>query len=331
MTYLYHIGIDIGKDFFDVAIIDAKKVLTKINSKQAWKFSNNAEGYKEFSAEFSEFIDKSLVVMESTGGYEIALINHLLQCSIAVHRADPLTAKHFIRSLNLRAKTDKLDAIALAKYGLERSESLKLFTPKDEVSEEISILISYRKDLVAEKVQHENRLQHPRFQSIRKSILTILQSLKDEIEEIEKRINSLIQNSEVLQKKLEIVISIKGIGKVTAHSLIALMPELGKLTRREVASLAGCAPHPKDSGTIRGYRSIVGGREDVKRVLFMAAMCACRFNSELKDFYERLIANGKKKKVAIIAVMRKLVVIANARIRDELYPELSPKIAVPVI
>jgi len=329
MSYLYHIGVDIGKDFFDVAIVDAKKVITKVNQKKYWKFSNTAEGYKEFSAEFSGIINESLVVMESTGGYGMALISALLQCNFSIHRADPLTAKHFIRSLHLRAKTDKLDAIALAKYGAERSESLRLFTPKDSSDEELSVLLSRRNDLVSMKTGEENRLQHPRFEAIRTSILTILKGLKAEIAEIEKRINTLIQASEVLQKKLEIVIAIKGIGEVTGNSLVTLMPELGKLTRREAASLAGCAPHPKDSGSIIGYRSIAGGRGDVRRSLFMAAMCARRFNPELKEFYERLVKEGKKKKVALIAVMRKLIIIANARIRDALYPELSPKIANP--
>lgn len=325
MAYLYHIGIDIGKDFFDVAIVDAKKMITKVNQKQDWKFANNPVGFKEFLAEFSGIIHESLVVMESTGGYEMALIAALVAEKIAVHRADPLTAKHFIRSLHLRAKTDKLDAVALAKYGAERSETLTLFTPKDEISEALSVLVSRRNDLVAVKVQEENRLQHPRFASVHESILTILKHLNAEIVNIEKQITALINASEVLQKKVEIVSNIKGIGTTTSHNLITLMPELGKLTRREAASLAGCAPHPKDSGSIRGYRSIIGGREGIKRSLFMAAMAARRFNPELREFYERLLANGKKKKVALIAVMRKLIVIANAKVRDALYPELTPK------
>jgi transposase len=290
MTFIHFIGIDISKNFFDVAML----------------------GAKTFEAELPE----ALVVLEATGGYETVLIVFLLARGVSVHRADPLTAKHFIRSLRLRAKTDRLDAIALARYGAERHAELVQCQASDANQEELGALIARRADLVAMRVAEQNRQQHPRYATLQASLRAILKALDIQIAVLQTRMETLILQSTILTEKRDVLTSVKGVGKQTATVLLAAMPELGTLTRRQAASLAGCAPHPRDSGNTQGYRRTAGGRTLVKRALFMAAMAAKRFNPTLKNFYERLVANGKKKMVALTAVMRKLITILNAKIRD---------------
>jgi transposase len=308
MTYKYAIGIDAGKEHFDA-------VLHGAGAKPS-RFPNNSEGFARFRKEFAVQLPDALAVLEATGGYETALLAELLSLGTRVHRADPLTAKHFIRSLGKRAKTDKLDAQALARYGWERKDMLRLFQLGDKPQQELKTLLARRQDLLAMRVAEQTRLGHPRYQEVQACLRAVLKTLTAQIEAIEGRIETLIQASKDLSAKAELMTGFKGIGRKTAIVLLAHMPELGTLTRRQAASLAGCAPHPRDSGSLRGYRRTVGGRAAVKRALFMAAMCARRYNPTLSAFYARLVQNGKKPIVAIVAVMRKIVTILNAVLRD---------------
>ncbi len=255
-------------------------------------------------------------MVEATGGYEGAFLAFLLKGGIAVHRADPLTAKHFIRSLRKPGKTDQLDAAALARYGAERHASLALFSLKEEAQEQLSVLLSRRQDLVLMRSAESARRAHPRYRSLKASLNAVIKTLNGQIKAIEEEIAKIIKQSRALGAKVAIMTTITGIGQITASVLAGFMPELGALTRRKAASLAGCAPHPKDSGASRGYRATAGGRATVKRALFMAALSARKSNVELRAFYERLVQNGKKPMIAITAVMRKLIVILNARLRD---------------
>ncbi len=308
MAYQYAIGIDVGKDHFDAALHGARV--------KPSRFSNSGEGFAKFRKEFSAQLPQALVVLEATGGYETALLAELLSHGISVHRADPLTAKHFIRSLGKRAKTDRLDAMALARYGWERQDMLRLFELKDKSQQELNTLLARRQDLLSMRIAEETRLAHPRYQDVQACLKAVLKALSGQLEAIEGRIDALIGASQELSAKLELMTSLKSIGKKTAIVLLGHMPELGTLTRRQAGSLAGCAPHPRDSGLMRGYRRTIGGRAAVKRALFMAAMCARRYNPALSAFYDRLVQNGKKPIVAIVAVMRKLVTILNAMLRD---------------
>ncbi len=312
MSYIYFIGIDVSKEWFDVAVHGAKAAKPQ-------RFQNCGEGFAAFASCFAKLLPHALVVLESTGGYEIELIAALLRDGVSVHRADPRAASYFIRSLGKRGKTDQLDALALARYGAERHASLRLCRVCEASQEELQALLSRRADLVAMRVAEQNRRQHPRydrFASLKGSLNTMLAVLNAELAELESQITALIEQSPAMTAKYDIMTGVKGIGKQTAFSLLASMPELGTLTRRQAASLAGCAPHPRDSGKTQGYRATRGGRGGVKRSLFMAAMAARRFNLDLRLFYERLIGNGKKPMVAITAIMRKLIVILNAKLRD---------------
>lgn len=309
MTLIHFVGIDISKNHFDMACADAPAKVER--------FANDAAGIDRFLQTFAAHLPDALVVMESTGGYETALLTRLVAAGIRVHRADPLTAKHFIRSLGKRAKTDRLDAAALARYAQERHSHLPLFVLKSEAQQRLAALMTRRADLLAMRVAETNRLKHPGYRSLAASVEAVLAMLAHQIEEIETAMADLIAADAALTRKVAVMTAFKGVGFQTAATLAAALPELGTLSAKQAASLAGCAPHARDSGTRQGYRRTWGGRQNVKRCLFLAAMAARRHNPQLRTFYERLVANGKKPIVAITALMRKIVVILNAKIRDD--------------
>jgi len=318
MAYLHFFGIDVSKDHIDVAVYTTKAT----KAAKPKRYPNSSEGFAAFLADNTNKICQSFIVLEATGGYETALLNALCARGIAVHRATPLQAKHFIRSLGKIAKTDKLDALALARYGFERHESLPLFVEKSPEMQLLSDLLMRREDYIAMRKAEMNRVQHPRYASTKADVEKHLAYVNEQIRLIEKQVKDLVKASCELKKKLDILTAVKGIGEQTAFVLLGLMPELGELTRRQTASLAGCAPHARDSGKMRGYRQVWGGRHTIKTALFMASLSACRSNPQLSSFYKRLVLDGKKKMVALNAVMRKLIVILNAKLRDA--KNLSP-------
>jgi len=308
MTYIYYIGIDISKDFFDIVVHG--------EAKKSAQFKNNITGFKKFFNDYKEKLAESLVILEATGGYETQLLHFLSKKNIKVHRADPTKSKNFVRSLGQLAKTDRIDATALARYGFERHDRLAIFQMPEKEQEMLMAFLARRADLVAMRVQERNRRKHPNYAKTLFCVDQMLATLDAQIENINAKIEKLISESETLFNKVKVLTQVKGVGKQTAYTLIGAMPELGSLTRKQAASLAGCAPHPKDSGKTTGYRSIRGGRIQVKSALFMAAMSARNFNPQLKPFYERLVSNGKKPIVALTAIMRKIITILNAILRD---------------
>lgn len=261
---------------------------------------------------------RCLAICEPTGGHERLLLQRLVAKAIPCHRADTLKVKAFIRSFGTLAKTDALDAQALARYGIERWHSLPLFAPPDDTLQALGELVARRRDLVALKVAEQNRLGSPARQAIKASCEAVLRTLRRQIERIDAAIDSLLQACDSLRHRIEILQTLPGVGPRTATALAASMPELGSLSRRQAASLAGVAPHPRDSGTLKGYRSMRGGRPIIRTTLFMAALAASRANGPLRPFYQRLVENGKKPIVAIAALMRKIIVILNARLRDQM-------------
>jgi transposase len=267
-------------------------------------------------ARFASSLDPDcLVICEATGGYEAALLDAMVAAGPAVHRADARKVKAFIRSLGTLAKTDAIDARALARYGQERHDRLNRWVPGDAQQTQLHALVMARRDILASKTAWNNRQKAPGAKAAADLIAPILEAFDTQLAAINKAITSLVQTGR-LAAKANILQAIPGIGAVTAHSLIALMPELGTLERKQAASLAGLAPHPRQSGQTNAYRRVRGGRPALRQTLFMAAMTAARYNPKLKAFYQRLIANGKKPIVALTATMRKLITIANAQIRD---------------
>ena len=308
--YSSFLGIDIGKREFVSHLMKDDKAKT---------YQNNRNGFKKLVQEYSDALPHGLIVLETTGGYENRLLNYLLDNDIAVHRADTRKVKNFIRSFGQHAKTDSLDAKALAQYGYER-HSMRLRVEKtNEKEEELRLLVERKADLTQMLVQEKNRYQAPLNASLRSGIKTVIACFEKQIKNIVSKINKIIDESDSLTRKKNLLLTVPGIGEVTAASLLGLIPELGSLNRKQIASLCGVAPFANQSGSKSFYRKTYGGRRNIRPILYMAAMGARRKKgSALALFFEKLIEKGKKPLVALVAVMRKIIVIANAKIKEEM-------------
>lgn len=307
----FHFGIDVAKDKLDIHCLETG---------QDWQIGNTLKGLNKFARDNDRLLGQSYVTIETTGGYEIAACQTLHDKGYRVHQAHSFQVKSYVRSLGQQAKTDKLDARALAGYGRERKQTLRLYQPLSTNQQSLKNLVMRREELIKMQTQEKNRQAGPQVRllatELQSSFRAILKVLAKQISVIEKNIAKCIARDENLTAKEQVLMAIKGIGQTTCNALLALMPELGRLDRKQVSALAGLAPYAKDSGNHRGYRSIKGGRHAVRRALFMAALSAVRFNETLRTFYLRLRNNGKKPIVALVATARKLATIANARVRD---------------
>lgn len=275
-------------------------------------FPNQANALADFAAALDP---ACLVVCEATGGYETGLLDALLQAQRPAHRADARKVHAFIRSFGTLGKTDAADARALARYGQERHAQLARWHAPDPHRATLQALVLARRDFVEQRTACTNRLQAPGSEAAQPYLRTLLTCLADQIKHLDAAIDALIKTHAPLRHAAQTLRTIKGVGPATAAALMALMPELGRVSRHQAASLAGLAPHPNQSGAADSYRRTKGGRPEVKRVLFMAALSAARHNPDLSRFHRNLTARGKKPIVALVAVMRKLIVIANAKLR----------------
>jgi transposase len=298
------LGVDIAKDTVTVYDSHTHTVRTIANERPAIRRMLSACGHD------------CLVVCEPTGGHEKALLEECVKAGLPAHRADTTRLKAFIRSFGKLAKTDAIDAELIAAYGRERWRSLELWVLPGPDQDRLQALVRRRRELVAMKVAETNRAKAPGAPGLAASFKTMLRAIEAQIERTGKLIDALIAASRRLARRLAVCTAMQGIGRQTAQTLLGLMPELGTLSRRQAASLAGLAPHPHESGTLKGYRRMRGGRRDIPAVLFMPAMIAARGKGEFAAFYERLTTNGKKPILAIAAVMRKIIITLNARLRD---------------
>lgn len=306
-SYTNFFGLDIGKFSFVISLYGAKTTR---------EYQNSAAGITQFVEDHRDILPNSLCVLETTGGYELEALYSLIAQGFKVHRADTRKVKSFIRSFGTSAKTDALDAKALAAYGQERWQKLALFQPQSQESIELFQLVQRRHDLKTTLVAEKNRLQAPSTKLITDTIVTILHALETQLEIVTDKIEFVIANNAQLKRKRDVLKTIPGIGNIVAFELLILLPELGTLCRRKIAALAGVAPRANDSGKFSGYRRTGYGRQGIKPILFLAAMAARNSHSSLRAFYETLIKRGKKKMVALTAVMRKILVIANAKIKE---------------
>ncbi len=265
-----------------------------------------------------------LAVCEATGGYEDTLLAVLAALAIPAHRADGARVKAFLRSHGRRAKTDAIDAEGLALFGRERGADLPRWRPASEDQAELVALVERRRDLVAIRAAEKNRRNAPRNASgslsssafVREDIEDHIAELDRRIGAIDQRIAGLVAGSAELAARARVLRTVPGIGPMLAPFLLAGMPELGSIGQGQAASLAGLAPHPRQSGKSDGYRSTRGGRRFLRPPLFLAALAATRADNGLAHFYKRLLAAGKPKRLALVAVMRKIIVVANARLRE---------------
>lgn len=301
------VGIDVAKATLEVAISGRATTLA---------FTNDEAGSAALLAQLRD-LNVGLVLFEATGGFELACATALQLAGLAVAVINPRQARDFARAMGYLAKTDRIDASVLADMArtlLARGELSRLVKPLPDASQlELQGLVTRRRQLLAMKLAEDHRMKMPGVRQ-RRSLNTIIKALGREIARVDKDLQAFVgANHAGLAALLD---SVKGVGKATISTLLAEVPELGKLSGREVSALVGVAPINRDSGTMRGKRSIFGGRPDVRRVLFMAALVASRHNPVIKAFYQRLLAAGKPKKVALVACMRKLLTILNAMVRS---------------
>ncbi|MFI4957403.1 MAG: IS110 family transposase [Gammaproteobacteria bacterium] len=306
--YQNFIGIDIGKFTF---------VAAQHGRKETFEYQYDCNGIQKFLQKFDHLLPTAFIVLEATGGYERDLLTTLCVKQFVVHRANTRKVKNFVRSHGNSAKTDALDAKALAFYGSERHKLLERFQPVSQNQSDLYALVNRRGDLKRMLTAEKNRAQAPVKNTFTvNSCLTVIKTLEEQVELLNQQIKIIISGDKVLKARKRALKTVPGIGNIVAEELLATMPELGSLTREQAASLAGVAPRANDSGKHQGYRRVAPGRNVLKPMLFLAAMAAGHSKSAIGTFYMGLVARGKKKMVALTAVMRKIIVIANARLKE---------------
>ena len=304
MSDKLYVGIDVCKANLDVFIHPIGKYKVFKNSKQGLNDLNI--WLKRFSPE--------LIVIEATGNLHKDAWRAMKNKGFKVRAENPRRAKHFAISIGLLAKTDKIDAEGLAKFGsfLNPAEN---YLPT-ETEAKIQRFMSAREQITNEIVKFNNMLSAHKDKLVTDMYKKIIKQLKKELEKINNELLAVIKDDKVLSRKYKILSSIKGIGPVGAITIIAFLPEIGTINDKQIASLAGVAPFNSDSGNMRGKRVIKGGRKNVRNALYMAALSASKHNKDMKHFYERLTEKGKPSKVALTAIIRKLLVLANALIKE---------------
>jgi transposase len=310
------IGIDVGKAKLDVGVHDDKKV-------RQW--ANDDQGRAELRTWVLQQ-EASLVVVEASGGYEAAVVSELVSAGQAVALVNPTRVRAFARAEGILAKTDKIDARVIARFGATMKPQAR--ARRAEAQVELNELITRRRQLVEMLTAEKNRLQTAS-PALHKRITTHLAWLQAEIDDLEHQIGQAIAANPDWAETARRVDSAPGIGPITAATLVADLPELGHLNRQKIAALVGVAPFNHDSGKHHGKRRIFGGRTSVRSVLYMATLSAIKHNPVIKDFYHRLVQAGKLKKVALTACMRKLLVILNTMVKtgqDWQSPTPSPAI-----
>jgi transposase len=282
------------------------------------KVDNNSRGHQNLISWIQKQNSTIHVVCEATGGYERALAHSLIQENISISVVQPGRVRQFAKASGILAKTDAIDARVIA--GFAEIFKPQPMAPSHSSTLEMSELCTYRSQLQGKRVQISHQLEHVTLTLISKSLKKLLRSLDHEIEKLDEQIDALMKSHSSLKEKFDRIIQIQGVGRQTALTVLAFFPEIGQLSKRQTAALAGLAPYNNDSGSHRGSRSIKGGRRKLRAALYMAALTASRRNPILSSFYQRLIAKGKKPKVALTALMRKLIVLLNAIIKN---PNLS--------
>jgi transposase len=293
------IGLDVAKAVLDGVVRPTGEVV---------QFANDAAGHAALIA-WATPLAPTALVLEATGGYERAVVLALAAVGLPVVVVNPRQVRDFARSTGQLAKTDRLDAAMLALFA-ERVQPVRR-PLTDEATAELAELITRRQQLLAMLTMEKNRLPQTRTR-VRRDVQAHITWLERRVAETDDDLRQAIEASPVWRVQEQLLQSVPGIGPVVSRTLLALLPELGQLNRKEIAALVGVAPLARDSGQWRGRRVIWGGRAAVRRVLYMAALVASRRNPVLKALYTRLVAAGKAKKVALVACMRKLLTILNA-------------------
>lgn len=301
----HFVGIDVSKDTLDVHLRPDDRDL---------QFANNDDGISALLGSL-EKSNITLAVIEATGGYENAVVAALSVAAIPLSLVNPKRTRDFAKALGYLAKTDEIDARSLAEFAEKVRPTVRPLPDADTLK--LQALLTRRSQLIGMRTMEKNRLGALKDRATRRSVEAVLRTLEKEIDRADRDLDKAIQECPVWAAKDELLQSIPGIGPVVSRTLLAEMPELGTFSREAAAALAGVAPFNRDSGTHKGKRMIAGGRAAVRSMLYMASHAARQGNTLLRVFAERLEAAGKAPKVIRIAVARKLLIIANAVLRDQ--------------
>jgi transposase len=302
-----NVGIDVSKDWLDVHLLP---------DGQSWQLANDAEGHQELIQRLAPF-KVARIVLEATGNYQRLLVSSLALAQLPVVVINPRQARDFAKSLGKLAKTDQIDAESLALFAERIQPQLRPLASDCEL--ELREILARRDQLMGMRTMEMNRQQQAHGVKVRRGLKDHIDYLNKRIEAIDNELGTLIKNTPLWQDKIDLFKTVPGIGDQTARVLVIEMSAAldGTGSRQEMAALVGIAPLNRDSGTMRGRRTTWGGRSSVRRVLYMATLTASRCNPIIKPFYDRLIAAGKPKKVALVACMRKLLTILNAMLRTQ--------------
>lgn len=308
-----YVGIDVAKDKLDIAVLGESRVS---------QVANDQAGIETLTREMLA-LGPELIVVEATGGYQRAVVLGLFEAGLPVAVVNPQRVRQYARACGLLAKTDKIDALNLAEFG--KNVQPRRFEAKSEAGRYLSALVVRRRQLEEMLKGEKNRLCTVH-DDLRSSLETMIACLKAEIKRVEGEIRTFIDEHANWKEQEELLRSAPAVGVVTAATLLAELPELGKMDRKKIAALVGVAPMNSDSGKKRGYRKTKGGRAEVRSVLYMATLVGMRYNPVIKAQYEQLVGRGKLKKVALTACMRKFLTILNAMMRDQ-KPFRNPTVA----
>lgn len=299
-------GIDVSKMHLDLAVRSKEEVTTE-------RFENTSDGIDQLTERLKKNAPKR-IVLEATGGFERPVSAVLASANLPVAVVNPRQVRDFAKATGRLAKTDVIDAGVLALFA-ERIRPEVRPVPSQE-QQAFSALVTRRRQILAMQGAERNRLQTAPSQTVRADIEAHLRFLQKRLQETERRLTEAVEASAMWREEERLLCSAPGVGEVTAHTLMAQLPELGEANRQEIAKLVGIAPLNQDSGQRRGQRTCWGGRSEVRATLYMATLAAIRFNKRIRDFYHRLVERGKPKKVARVAAMRKLLVILNTMVKN---------------
>lgn len=304
MEHTTVVGIDVSKDRLDVHVLP---------SEEAWAVSRDSNGLGELCRRLAGM--SGVVAVEATGGYETIVAASLSSAGLPLVVVNPAQVRAFAKALGQRAKTDPIDARVIARFA-EATKPVVRPLP-DQATRMLADLLARRRQIVEMIASESQRLRRTEVPRVRKSIERLVAAMKRELGDIDHDIDDTMRGSPVWREKEDLLASVPGIGRIIARTMVADLPELGMLGRKQISALAGLAPFVRQSGKWKGQAHIGGGRPTVRTVLFIGAQVAKRHNPILKTFYERLIAAGKSKMVATIAVAHKLLTILNAILRDK--------------
>lgn len=303
---LVYVGMDVAKATLDLCAPSSPRA-------QARSFPNDRTGQRAL-VRWVRTRGVVQVVCEATGGYERAAVDALHAARVAVSVVNARQVRDFARAQGRRAKTDRLDAAVLAEFG--RCLQPAVTAAPSAAQRQLAELVARRHQVQQLRTAEHNRLEHAVHPAVRRQLQRHVVALDRQLEQLAAWLTELVAQEEALAQKVARLCLVRGVGRITALVLLATMPELGTLNRRQAAALVGVAPYNRDSGPRRGHRMIAGGRAAARRALYMAALVAAYSNARFKVYYQRLVAEGKACKVALVAVMRKLIILLNHILRD---------------